>query len=119
MPAAPASAEVSVATESIALRAFSALECVVGSSIPLSLDEITSHLGLPKPTVFRILNLLKDAGLLHRDAAKRFTSGPRLTAFAVDFPLEEHAELLEEWFWSRSFGSARKTCATTSPRRSS
>ena len=90
-----ASTEVSVAPESIALRAFSALECVVGSSVPLSLDEITSHLGLPKPTVFRILNLLKDASLLHRDAAKRFTSGPRLTAFAVD--LWRNASLRLQW----------------------
>ena len=89
-PATPAAAE------SIALRAFAALECVVASSLPLSLDEITSSLGLPKPTVFRILNLLKDADLLHRDAAsRRFTAGPRLTAFAVD--LWRNASLRVQW----------------------
>ena len=93
MPARP---EISTATESIALRAFSALECVVASSLPLSLDEITSRLVLPKPTVFRILNLLKGAGLLHRDAAsKRFSAGPRLTAFAVD--LWRNASLRVQW----------------------
>jgi IclR family acetate operon transcriptional repressor len=84
------------AAESIALRAFAALECVVASSLPLSLDEITSSLNLPKPTVFRILNLLKEAGLLHRDAtSKRFTAGPRLTAFAVD--LWRNASLRVQW----------------------
>ncbi|MEP7057133.1 MAG: IclR family transcriptional regulator [Caldimonas sp.] len=84
------------AAESIALRAFAVLECIVASSLPLSLDEITSRLGLPKPTVYRILNLLKDGGLLHRDtASKRYTAGPRLTAFAVD--LWRNASLRVQW----------------------
>ena len=88
LPPAPA--------ESIALRAFGALECVVAAATPLSLDEITSALGLPKPSVYRILNLLKGAGLLHRDpATKRFSVGPRLTAFAVD--LWRNASLRLQW----------------------
>ncbi|MEO8080870.1 MAG: IclR family transcriptional regulator [Caldimonas sp.] len=86
----------SASSDSIALRAFSVLERVVGSPVPLSLDEITSNLGLPKPTVFRILGLLKDADLLNRDAgSKRFTAGPRLTAFAVD--LWRNASLRVRW----------------------
>lgn len=73
------------ATESIALRAFAALEHIAVAPGPLSLDEFTSLLKLPKPTVYRILMLLKDAGLLRREATtKRYTIGPRLTAFAVD-----------------------------------
>jgi DNA-binding IclR family transcriptional regulator len=73
------------ATESIALRAFAALEHIAVAPGPLSLDEFTSSLQLPKPTVYRILALLKDAGLLRREqATKRYTIGPRLTAFAVD-----------------------------------
>lgn len=88
--------EISASSDSIALRAFSVLECVVGSTVPLSLDEITSSLGLPKPTVFRILGLLKGADLLNRDAgSKRFTAGPRLTAFAVD--LWRNASLRVRW----------------------
>lgn len=77
--------EESAATESIALRAFALLEQIVNAPGPMSLDEITLALKLPKPTVFRILNLLKDASLLRRDpASKRYTIGPRLTSFAVD-----------------------------------
>jgi IclR family acetate operon transcriptional repressor len=73
------------ATESIALRAFAALELIAVASGPLSLDEFTSSLQLPKPTVYRILGLLRDAGLLRREpATRRYTIGPRLTAFAVD-----------------------------------
>lgn len=73
------------ATESIALRAFAALEQVVNAAGPMTLDELTTALQLPKPTVFRILNMLKDADLLRRDpASKRFTVGPRLSSFALD-----------------------------------
>ena len=71
--------------ESIALRAFAALERIAVAPGPMSLDEFTTALQLPKPTVYRILNLLKDAGLLRREpTSKRYTIGPRLTAFAVD-----------------------------------
>jgi IclR family acetate operon transcriptional repressor len=71
-------------TESIALRAFAVLERIVVAPGPLSLDEFTSALQLPKPTVYRILTLLKDAGLLRRETVgRRYTIGPRLSAFAV------------------------------------
>lgn len=77
--------EESAATESIALRAFAVLEQVVNAPGPMSLDDLTSALNLPKPTVFRILNLLKDANLLRREPdTKRYTIGSRLTSFAVD-----------------------------------
>lgn len=93
MPTSPVAAP---AAESIALRAFAALECIVASAQPLTLDDITSSLGLPKPTVFRILSLLKDAGLLMRDtSSKRYTAGPRLTAFAVE--LWRNASLRVQW----------------------
>jgi DNA-binding IclR family transcriptional regulator len=91
-----ASVKSSASIDSSALRAFSALECVAAAGRPLSLDEVTVRLGLPKPTVFRILRLLKEAGLLDRDpATKRFTAGPRLTAFAVD--LWGNASLRVQW----------------------
>jgi IclR family transcriptional regulator, acetate operon repressor len=72
-------------TESIALRAFALLEYVVNAPGPVTLDDATLALALPKPTVYRILGMLKDADLLRRETAtKRYTLGPRLTAFAVN-----------------------------------
>lgn len=92
----PAPAPAGTAAESVALRAFSVLECVARAAQPLSLDDITHQLGLPKPTVFRILGLLKDAALLQRDpVSKRFTAGPRLTSFGVD--LWRNASLRQQW----------------------
>jgi IclR family transcriptional regulator, acetate operon repressor len=72
-------------TESIALRAFALLEYVVNAPGPVTLDDVTHALALPKPSVYRILNMLKEADLLRRESAtKRYTLGPRLTAFAVN-----------------------------------
>jgi len=70
--------------DSIALRAFSALEVLCHAQGPLSLDDVTQGMGLPKPTVHRILAMLTDAGLLRRDPhTRRYTVGPRLAAFGV------------------------------------
>jgi IclR family acetate operon transcriptional repressor len=71
--------------DSIALRAFAALEQVCRASAPPTLDELTQALGLPKPTVFRILAMLQGAQLLHKDAlSKRYSVGTRLAAFGMD-----------------------------------
>jgi len=48
--------------------------------------------GLPKPTVYRMLNVLEDAGLLQREPeGRRVTAGARLTRFALDALLSEAA----------------------------
>ena len=75
----------SEASTSIALRAFATLEAIVNAPGPMSLDELTSELKLPKPTVFRIVTMLKEADLLLRESAgKRYVAGPRLLSFGVD-----------------------------------
>jgi DNA-binding IclR family transcriptional regulator len=75
--------------DSVALRAFGVLECVARASEPPTLEELTRALGLPKPTVFRILRLLVDAGLVRREMhRKRYVVGPRTTAFALDVQMQ-------------------------------
>lgn len=82
--------------ESIALRAFAVLEEIVRAAAPMSLDEVTHARGLPKPTAFRILSLLQSADLLRREPlTKRYTVGPRLTAFALD--LWRQSTLRVQW----------------------
>jgi DNA-binding IclR family transcriptional regulator len=71
--------------DSIALRAFSLLEYIVRAESPVSLDDAAKGCDLPKPTVFRILDMLGEAALLQRDPeGKRFIAGPRLSLFAFD-----------------------------------
>ena len=70
---------------SIALRAFSVLDYVVKAGGPVSLDEATRGCNLPKPTMFRILDMLLEAGLLQREPmSKRYTVGSYLASFALD-----------------------------------
>jgi DNA-binding IclR family transcriptional regulator len=70
--------------DSIALRAFAVLEVLCHARGPMSLDDVTQGMGLPKPTVYRILTMLTEAGLLRRDPhTRRYTVGPRLAAFGV------------------------------------
>lgn len=75
----------SEAGNSIALRAFATLETIVKAAGPMSLDELSSILRLPKPTMFRILTMLREADLLLRESGgKRYLAGPRLHAFGID-----------------------------------
>jgi IclR family acetate operon transcriptional repressor len=84
------------AGESIALRAFAMLEKIAAAPAAMSLDEMTHAMALPKPTVFRILNMLHTAKLLRREQiGKRYTIGPRLAAFGSD--LWRNAALRAQW----------------------
>ena len=74
-----------VKDSSSTMRAFSILDYIVKGNNPVSLDEATRGSGLPKATVFRILDMLQEANLLQREpVSKRYTIGPRLAQFALD-----------------------------------
>jgi DNA-binding IclR family transcriptional regulator len=71
-------------TTSAAIRAVRLMEAVAGAERPLSLTALVDAVGLPKPTVHRILSELAADGLLAREpAGKRFTVGPRLARLGL------------------------------------
>jgi IclR family acetate operon transcriptional repressor len=68
-----------------ALRAFSLLEAVARADKPLTLGQITEAARLPKPTVHRMIALLAANGLIVREPdGRRYTVGPRLSAFGLE-----------------------------------
>jgi IclR family transcriptional regulator, acetate operon repressor len=70
---------------SAALRAFAIMEMVAKADWPVSLVDAVEALRLPKPTVYRIMALLEQAGLLIREPeGKRYMVGPRLAGFGMD-----------------------------------
>lgn len=80
---------------SSALRALAVLELVVRARSPLTLEEVTSSCGLPKPTAFRILGMLSEAGFLQRDPInRRYSVGSRLSSLALEIVISspEHAQ---------------------------
>jgi IclR family transcriptional regulator, acetate operon repressor len=67
------------------LRAFSLLEHVARADGSASLQEITESAALPKPTVYRMLAVMEEAGLVAREPdGRRVAPGPRLNRFALD-----------------------------------
>lgn len=72
------------------LRAFGLLERVARANGPVALQELAQESGLPKPTIYRMLAMLGDAGLVaHEPDGRRIAAGPRLVRFALDVQLSE------------------------------
>ncbi|TAG06230.1 MAG: IclR family transcriptional regulator [Betaproteobacteria bacterium] len=70
---------------SAALRSLLVMEFVANSEKSVSLTEIMQAVKLPKPTVFRILTTLEEAGMLLREPdAKRYVPGERLSNLAAN-----------------------------------
>jgi DNA-binding IclR family transcriptional regulator len=66
------------------LRAFAVLEHIASADEPLTLDELTRASGLPKPTAYRILQLLVRGGLVERHTHdKRYAVGLRMCALSL------------------------------------
>ncbi len=65
-------------------RAFAILELVADECRPLSLSEMATRLGLPKPTAHRIAARLEQEGFLIREPdRKRFVVGPRFSRLSA------------------------------------
>ncbi len=66
-------------------RSFSVLEYVVRAGHPVAPGDIAEQLGLPKPTVYRMIESFEAQGFLQRlFASRRVSVGPRLADFAFD-----------------------------------
>ncbi len=65
------------------LRAWKALEALVGADRPAALAELAHSTRLPKPTLYRMLDMLESARLVAREpGSRRYAPGPRLVALA-------------------------------------
>jgi DNA-binding IclR family transcriptional regulator len=80
----PSTASRDGAAASSTLRAFAVLERIATSDESLSLEELTRLSGLPKPTVYRILQLLIRGGFVERQSLdKRYVVGARTCSLAL------------------------------------
>lgn len=96
------------------LRAFDLLEHVARSKTPMSLDEITKESGLPKPTVYRILRLLHEGGLLRRElTGKRYGVGPRLSSLTLEVLIAPPSHARRHAILSRLVEEIGETCNLT------
>lgn len=101
-------------SDSSALRAFAVLEHVAAAEKPPTLEELTRAIGLPKPTVFRILRLLVEGGLVQRQVhEKRYVVGTRTAAFALDVQMHSAQRLERRAILARLVESIGETCNFT------
>jgi IclR family transcriptional regulator, acetate operon repressor len=75
------------------LRAFHLLSAIAASPIPLGITELMTSSELPKPTVYRMLRMLEDAGLIVRDASARgYRGGSALAELGLAIVAGQHAQ---------------------------
>src|SRR5438067_718582 len=100
--------------ESATLRAFAVLEHIAAAEEPPTLEELTRAIGLPKPTVFRILRLLVRGGLLQREVhEKRYLVGDRVSALALDVQLQSPHRRERRAILARLVDAIGETCNFT------
>src|SRR6202171_5379322 len=111
LPPVPAGAEN---PQSATLRAFTVLEHIAAAEDPPTLEELTRAIGLPKPTVFRILRLLVRGGLVQREVhEKRYLVGERASALALDVPMHSPRRRERRAILSRLVEAIGETCNFT------
>lgn len=85
-PPEPASARIDGDTPN--LRLFALLEVIAQRDAPFTQQAIVDEVGLPKPTVYRMLQQLESAGLLQRDGnGRHYSAGQRLRRLAENLLL--------------------------------
>lgn len=99
---------------SATLRAFAVLEAVLKADRPISLTEIVEVVKLPKPTVFRILTTLANAGFVLREpSGKDYTVGHRLARFGLDIMLNNSVRSSRHAILQRLAEELEETCNLT------
>jgi len=108
--AAPARTE----PESATLRAFGLLELIATADEPPTLEDLTRGSGLPKPSVYRILQLLIRGELVEREvSAKRYIVGPRVAALSLAVQMRSPQRRERHAILSRLVDEIGETCNLT------
>lgn len=101
---------------SAALRSLAVMEFVANSERSVSLTEIMQAVNLPKPTVFRILTTLEEAGMLLREPdAKRYVPGERLSNLAANVLLHSPHRSARRAILEELVEKVGETCNLTIP----
>ena len=100
-------------TDSPTLRAFALLEVLAAAGRPLSLAELIAAIGLPKPTVHRIVTHLAHAGLVTREAGSGYSVGPRLARLGRELIVNDAVRPLRHAILQRLVDALGETCNFT------
>jgi IclR family transcriptional regulator, acetate operon repressor len=103
-------------SSSPALRLIALLEHVARADKALTLTEIIGQVRQPKPTVYRMLQQLEQAGLLVKEPdGKRYAPGARLAKLAEDVLLNAQVRAARHAILQRLVDELGETCNYTMP----
>ena len=109
-------ADDSTPAGSAILRAMRVMEAIASTEVPPQLADICKTVGLPKPTVFRILATLEAAGLVGREpGSKRYHCGRRLSALAGNVLLNSPTRAARHAILEELVEHTGETCNLTIP----
>jgi IclR family transcriptional regulator, acetate operon repressor len=101
---------------SATLRAFSIVEKVAGADTPVSLTDIVKLVDLPKPTVYRILTTLEEAGILIREPdGRHYVPGERLMAMCANVLMRSPSRAARHAIMEELVEQIGETCNLTIP----
>jgi IclR family transcriptional regulator, acetate operon repressor len=96
------------------LRAFSVVEALARAARPVSLAELAQQTALPKPTVYRMLAMLEQAGIaMPEPGPRRYAPGPRLAGLARDVMLSGNFRAARHAVLDRLVAEVGETCNFT------
>jgi DNA-binding IclR family transcriptional regulator len=94
-----------------ALKVFAIMEAIASAQRPLAISELAALLGVPKPTMHRIVRQLDAEGLLQREPQSRaYGPGPRLLNFALGTVRSSMRHGPRHAILEALSGSIRETC---------
>jgi len=99
----------------VVLRALGILDTVARTAEHASLGAIVQSLGVPKPTVYRLLRELRDAGWVRPYTGARggFSAGPRLESLALTLMRNGGSRAARHNVLSRLVSKLGETCNIT------
>jgi IclR family transcriptional regulator, acetate operon repressor len=100
---------------SVVRRAIAVLEAVAQAGDAVSLSVISGSLGIPKPTAYRLLRELVEAGLVRREPSPpgTYTAGPRLEQLALAVMQNAGSHTVRHAILSRLVDELGETCNIT------
>jgi IclR family transcriptional regulator, acetate operon repressor len=97
------------------LRAFALLEYLVQAGNPVSLTDMAEDIGMPKPSLHRMLASLEAGGLVIREPGDKnaYIVGPRLAQLGLNVMMHAGARRLRHAILTRLVADLGETCNLT------
>ena len=97
------------------MRMFALLEVIAQKDTPFTLQALVNETGLPKPTVYRMLQQFEGAGILQREGnGRHYSTGLRLMRLAENLLLNSTAHAARHKVLRQLVDSVGESCNLTS-----